>query len=521
MKTFLHKYSADVMGVLNGFDRLVFRGTLRHIVYPEGMMAYLRQAEVLLKDFATHVLNVSARLKEASTRVASESSRPFIYLQSSQTNKEQAALEVARRDGVKQGLLCVLGCVEPCFSFEINRNSQTRRLKLVSRLRKCLHLYHYVIHPIFGFMHGRLQTWFPFTIQICLNGREWLARQMDDAQLSYQRSDNCFPWIEDITKAQELMNSHLQTPWPKHLDEFARLLNPAHDEIFKAFPLQYYWSVMQSEWATDIMFRSSKALAKHFSTLVHHSMTTFSSPDVMRFLGRNIPPSGTIPNAFRGQVVSDLKHRPEGIRVKHRVKTNAIKIYDKQGSILRVETTMNDPSDFKVYRKKQSATSTEPEWLRLRKGVADFHRRAEVCQNANQRYLEALACAHDSTPLKDWTDKLCRRVTWKNKRFRALNPFAPHDAQLLKTVIRGEFAINGFTNKDIRTVIHGDKLKGPEDRKASASITRQIRLLRSHGLIRKAPQCHRYHLTPKGRLAITALLTAREADALSLTKLAA
>ncbi|MFH1114780.1 MAG: hypothetical protein V1792_12765, partial [Pseudomonadota bacterium] len=140
MKTFLHKYAADVIGVLNGFDRLVFRGTLRHIVYPDGMMAYLRGARVLLKDFAKHVLKVSARLKEASITAASNSCRPFIYLPSSRTDKEQVALQVADKDEIKQGLICVLGCVEICFSFEIHRNPQTRKLELVSRQRKCLHL---------------------------------------------------------------------------------------------------------------------------------------------------------------------------------------------------------------------------------------------------------------------------------------------------------------------------------------------------------------------------------------------
>lgn len=521
MKTFLHKYSPEVIGVLNGFDRLVFRGSLRHIVYPNGMMAHLRQEEVLLKDFAKHVSKVSARVKEASLSVASSSSRPFIYLQSSNTSKEETALTVALKDGVKEGLICVLGCVEPCFSFGTHLNPQTKKLELVSRWRKCLHLYHYSIHPLFGFMHARLQKWFPFNIQICLNGREWLGRQMDRARLRYQRKDNCFVWIEDIPAAQSLMDEHRKIPWPKHLDDIAKSLNPAHDEIFQRFPLHYYWSVMQSEWATDVMFRSSKALAKHYPTLVLHGMTTFASPDVMRFLGRNIPPTGTLPRRFAGEVITSLKHRPEGIRVKHRVKANAIKIYDKQGSVLRVETTMNDPSDFKVYRTKESGKSTNPEWLPLRKGTADFQRRAEVCQKANERYLEALACAQDSTPLKNWTDKICRPVTWKKNRFRALNPYAPQDVVLLRAVARGEHTINGFTNKDLRILIHGPQSNQTDTRRASAAVTRQIRLLRAHGLIRKVPKRHRYHLTRKGQLAITALLTAREADAISLTKLAA
>ncbi len=196
------------------------------------------------------------------------------------------------------------------------------------------------------------------------------------------------------------------------------------------FSLDYYWSVMESEWATDVMFRSPQALALHYRTLVHHGVTTFSSPNVMRFLGKNILPTGRIPPRFAGELVTDLKHRPEGIRIKHRLKSNAIKLYDKQGSVLRVETTINDPSDFKVYRKKESGKTTKPEWLRLRKGVANFQRLAQVSQTANERYLEALASAHDSTPLKNWTDKLCRPVMLEDKAAsRALNPYSPADCR--------------------------------------------------------------------------------------------
>jgi len=521
METFLHKYSADVTGVLNGFDRLVLRGTLRKIVYPDGMKGYLHAQGVLLKEFGKHVQRVSTELKEASTGVASENSRQVIYLESSRTSKEAVAREAARKDGVDWGLICVIACVEPCYTFDITSRGDKKKLGLVSRFRKCLHLYHYFIHPLFGFMHGRIQTWFPFNIQICLNGREWLARLMDQAGLSYVRKENCFSWIEDIKQAQSLMDSQLKVSWPKVLDDFARQLNPAHDKIFSTFPLGYYWSVMESEWATDVIFRSPQALGLHYRTLVHHGVTTFSSPDVMRFLGKNIPPTGRIPPCFAGEVVTDLKHRPEGIRIKHRLKSNAIKLYDKQGSVLRVETTINDPSDFKVYRKKESGKTTKPEWLKLRKGVADVQRRAQVSQAANERYLEALASAHDSTPLKNWTDKLCRPVIWKKSRFRALNPYSPADCDLLKAVAHGQFSINGFRNKDLRDILYGNPSNQKEQRRASAAVTRRIRLLRAHGLIQKVPKCHRYQLTNKGRLAVAALLTAREADAVSLTKLAA
>ena len=423
---------------------------------------------------------------------------------------------------MKDGLICVLTCVEPCVSFDIHRNRETKHLELVTRLRKCLHVYHYFIHPLLGFMNARFQTWFPFNIQVCVNGREWLSRHMDQAGIAYQRRDNCFTWIEDPQKAQELMDKQLRTSWPAVLSDIARTLNPAHEQIFKNFPVDYYWSAYQSEWATDIMFRSPGDLALLYPSLVYHSVATFSSPDVLRFLGRNIPPEGIIPHAFTGEVVTDLKRRPEGIRVKHRVKSNSIKMYDKQGSVLRIETTINDPSDFKVYRTKESDKDGPRSWLALRKGIADLRRRTEVSQSSNNRYLDALASAQNSIPLKDLADRLCRSVMWNSKRFRALNPYSPEDASLLEAVSRGEFSINGFRNRDLRTLLfsHNQTLK-IEQRRQSGSITRKIRLLRAHGLVSKVIKTNWYVLTNKGRIAVTALLAARNADTESLTKLAA
>ncbi|MBF0551998.1 MAG: hypothetical protein HQK60_15875, partial [Deltaproteobacteria bacterium] len=256
--------------------------------------------------------------------------------------------------------------------------------------------------------------------------------------------------------------------------------------------------------------------------LVYHGMSTFQSPDVMRFLGRNIPPDGRLPHAFAGEVVSDLKKRPEGIRIKHRVKENSIKLYDKQGSVLRTETTINNPYGFKVYRPKDSEKDAKPQWQPMRKGIADLHRLTQVSQSANNRYLNALAATENTSPLSKWTKKLCRQVSWKKKTARAINPFSPVDFELLKTVSRGEFSIAGFRNQDLRTYLYkgDDETSSEERRRRSAAVTRKIRLLRAHGLVTKVPHSHRYLLTKKGRIITTAFITAHQADINMLTKLA-
>ena len=525
MHQFIAKHQDQITGTLSGFDRLVFRGTLRSIAHAEGMQRYLWANQVLLKDFGSHVQQVSRRLKQASLAEAQALGRPVKYLASSQVSKEETARRIAAQEGIRDGLVCVLSCVEPCWSFEIHRNRQSKKLELEPRYRKCLFLYHYWMHPVFGFMNARIQTWFPFPIQICLNGREWLARQMEAAGLEYVRQDNCFPWIADWAQAQWLMDQQLRANWPELLDGVAKQLNPIHGEIFQKHPVSYYWSTYQSEWAIDLVFREAGELRRLYPRLVHHGMTTFSSPDVMRYLGKRIPLSGEVPKGFAGEVVSDLKHREEGVRIKHSVNGNSLKLYDKAftvvGSVLRAETTVHNGDDFRVYRPKEGDPDGELAWRVMRRGVADLHRRAEVSRKAAERYLDAFASVEEDTTLEELIRRLGQPRHWRGRRVRALRPFAD-DRALLEAVSHGEFALNGFRNRDLQAIFFSCAANSPvEARRRSAWVSRQLRLLRAHGLITKITGTYRYQLTVSGRKAILAILTALRSTVRQLTPVAA
>ncbi len=525
MHEFIAKHQDQIAGVLSGFDRLVFRGTLRRIRYQQGMKGYLWANQVLLKDFGAHAEQVTERLKEASLAQARAAGRPVEYLPSSQVSKEQIARQITAQDGISSGLVCVLTSVEPCWSFELHRNRENKRLELEPRYRRCLFLYHYWMHPVFGFMNARIQSWFPFPIQICLNGREWLAQQMEAAGLDYVRQDNCFPWIADWNKAQRLMDRQLKSNWPKLLDGIARQLNPIHAEIFRQYPVRYYWSTYQSEWATDIVFRQAAYLRRLFPRLVEHAMTSLASTDVMRYLGKRVTLGGQVPKWFHGEVVSDLKHREEGVRVKHSVNGNSVKAYDKAftvvGSVLRAEATLHNGDDFRVYRPKEGDPDGELAWRKMRRGIADLHRRAEVSRKATERYLDALATVDDDTTLEELISRLGQPKQWKGGRARALRPFED-DRALLEAVSRGEFTLNGFRNRHLRTILFLQPVKtDQEKRRRSAWVSRKLRLLRAHGLIRKITGTHRYQLTSSGRKVITAILTALSSTVRQLTHIAA
>lgn len=526
MNKFSAKFSEQIEGTLSGFDRLVFRGSLRAIAYELGMKTYLWHSQVLLKDFGKHVEQTSQALKAAATEAAQRAGRPVQFLRSNQVSKEEIARQIAARDQIHTGLVCVLTSVEPCWSYEIVARRATQKLDLQAARRKCLYIYQYWQHPVFGFLHARIQTWFPFSIQICLNGREWLARQMEQAQLQYVRQDNCFTWIQDYRQAQSLMDQQLEVNWPQLLAEIGHQLNPIHAEIFVHYPVNYYWTTYQSEWAMDLVFRPAEPLRRLYPKLVQLGMTSFSSADVMRFLGKKTTLLGNVPGTLTAAVCSDLKRRPEGVRIKHSLGINSVKLYDKaytpHSAVLRAEITINAAEQFRVYRPKEGDPQGPLEWRSMRRGIADLHRRAEVSQQALDRYWDALASVDDSTTLEELSRSLERRVRWKGQSVRALHPFDPADSALLEAVNRAEFTINGLRNRDLQTLLYsGPTLCKAEQRRRSAAISRKLRLLRAHGLLQKLAHTHRYQVTEKGRLILTALLAARHATLKQLTAQAA
>lgn len=522
MKRFLRRHADQISGVLCGFDRLRFRGTLRWLAYADGMRSFLSCAGVLLKDFKTYVQGVTDQIRDAAVELAAGADRPLIYLNGSTISKEETARGIAERDGVKEGLVCILSAVEPCFSYEVHRSRERRLLELRGRPQKCLHYYFYFQDCRFGFMHVRLQTWFPMNVHIAVNGREWLARQLDAAHVGYRRQDNCFLEVSDLREAQRLADAQLKTRWKEVFDRLLERVHPTHRAIgYRGEPLPYYWSLEQSEWASDVMFRAPQELARLYGHWLRRGLD-FSSPEVMRFLGRKTPQHGGVNGHFAGDVVSDVGRRADHVRIKHRLDRNWIKMYDKHGAVLRVETTLNDVRGMKAFRRAEGDPRGKRSWRCLRKGVADVRRRAQIAGAANRRYLDALAEVHAPEPLGQLVDALCRPAELNGRRVRALRPWSGEDAALLAAVNRPEFALQGFRNRDLRTLLYGAEEVSPQQaRRQGAKVTRQLRMLRAHGLILKIPHTHRYQLTASGRKTLTALDAARHANAEQLAQLAA
>jgi len=373
------------------------------------------------------------------------------------------------------------------------------------------------------------QTWFPFYVHICINGREWLAHQMDRAGLSYSRQDNCFPWVQDVSQAQQLFDSQLQPDWVQRLQPFAERLNPRHAEIFRNFDAQYYWSAFQCEWASDILFRPG-ALQRLEPLLLRHGLLNFSSPDILRFLGKRLPLGGSVPDGFTGEITGSLKSRVTGERLKYWTQGNSLKCYGKAhtpvGDVFRVETMTANAPVFRAYRSVEGGPPDAMAWRPMRQGVCDLYSRTQVSQRAHERYLDAFATLDDTTRMAELIRPLRQPCEYRTRRVRALRPFAD-DYTLLEAVNRGEFMLHGLRNRDLQRLLYpgltaaAAPSEAKEKRRGSAAISRKLRLLVAHGLLQKVQKTHRYQVTTAGRLAISAVLTIQQTSMAILAKAAA
>jgi len=516
MKSFLARFGALVAFTLSGFDRLRFVGESRLLNSARGLDSYLYQRQVRYVDFPAHAEELTRRLRAETERRAAAGGVPVVPLNCAAVDKETVARDLAARAGRSRGPLAVLSAVETCLTYRLRKNA-TGWIQPVKERAKCLHYYHYFQHPEVGLCYVRVQSWFPFAVRVGLNGRQWLYQQLERRGVPFTSRRNLLVSVADPAVAQDLLDEQPRADWPTLLGELVRPVQPLWDYLHDTVRTPYYWMTEQSEWATDFVFHDPAVLAAWYRRWVRHGIDRLQCRDVLRYLGKKVPDRGY--GGCTGEAKIDLRDRPEGTRLKFWYQTNSLKIYDKEARAFRIETTINQPHGFRVYRTKEGQPADAAKaWQPMRKGVADLGRRAEVSQAANGRLAESLATVAEPHTLGELVRPLGRPVVRDGRRVaRALNPLAGPDGELLRALARGEHLVNGFRNADLRVALFGSAADPAERRRHAARVTRRLGLLRAHGLIVKVTQTHRYHLSAAGRRVVTALLAADAVDVERLT----
>src|SRR5512143_1611436 len=432
----------------------------------------------------------SDRLIEHAQKWARKSGRTYEY-RTGQFRKDEWARSLIRDQGISEGLVGILCTQETCPSFTLVPGP--KRPQFVSRPRQQRARYYYFLDPQFGLIYVRLQTWLPFTVQVYVNGHEWLAQQLVQKQLGFVQQHNAFTQLDDPIQAQRLADRFAQLDWPSILDRWARQVNPLLRELFPGYPV--HWVVDQAEYATDLLFRSRAALAGLYRVLVDYAVRTFTPKDILGFLGRKWD------RRFDGEVHTQYEDdRWFGTRIKHRMKTNWLKMYDKFGLILRVETVINSAKEFWVYRTRQHHDGTSSVgYYPMTKSVAslvDYQEQALAC---NRRYLDALAVVDDPAPAYQQLWQLTEPKAIEGRSYAGFNPARREDVRLFLAVLDGDPIARGFRNAYIREPLFGRLLKPTQQRRASAAVGRLLKRLHVRHLVAKIPRTRRWRMTEDGR----------------------
>jgi hypothetical protein len=499
MQSFIAKHADKISSVLSCFDRVIIRGHLpmanprycRVWMHSKRIGLNLRDLPAGWRNFKDAAPWFAEQIKAHAQRLAAAAGRPYRHLPSHNEPMEENARALAEQDGITDGLVCVYSMLETCQTFRVRYSDQGPDLG--PDLRVCLVLYFYYLDRAFGLMHVKIQTWFPFTVQVYVNGHEWLARRLARQGIAFEKVDNTFVQLADAARAQQCLPAFWQRDWPRWLDGLARRINPLKDDWLAG--QDYYWVIDEAELSTDVLFRDRRALADLRPRLYEHAALCLGAKQIMTFLGRKYRES------FAGDVKTYWHRREPGAAVRHCVKRNVLKMYDKAGAVLRIETVINQPKEFFVHRTlhKQNGTK-EVGWFSLTKAVANLYRFAQVGQKANERYLEALAVVNDLGVSQRELERRCAPVYYQGRMRRALQPLARDDQALFQAALQGEHAVRGFRNGELAQVLFGPR---PDDlgerRRQCGRVSRRISLLRAHGLVAKFPRSRRYRVTERGQ----------------------
>jgi len=480
------RYRERLAGVLSCYDRIIVIGTLPGACYAKGMTAFLSARQIRIFDYPGFAEPLRDRIRDRAAELASAASVTIEHVAKNHIRKEDIIAKVLAVRGDHPGLVHIISAMEACNSYKPWHDKRTHRTFLRPDSGKCLHYYFYFIDAELGLIYLRVPTWCPFRLQFYCNGHSWLARQLTATGVGFTLADNAFLRIDDWQWAQILANHLSPADLHRILDRYAQQCCPVLD----VFGQSYHWSFMQVEYATDLVFRSQASLKPLYEQLSRQAILTVKAEHVASFLGHKI-------TAQLGQEIgSQFATRIEGTCVKHRFGKSSIKIYDKFGLVLRIETTTNDVSAFKHYRTVEHRQGPATRALApVRKMIYSLNDLREILLACNRRYLEYLSSLDDFSAGVRALDRLTRPRPVKGRNVKGLNFFSRAEQTLLSALQRPGFNIAGLRRADLRPLVA---------QCSPATLTRQLTRLRHLGVIKRVTGTYRYYLTRAGRAAVAA-----------------
>jgi len=494
------RYGNELDGVLSCYDRIVITGSLQPFCYAQGMTHYLYQQGIRIFDYAKFAEPLRERIRANAEALAQANGLKIEFIRRKDFRKENRIQKILKERGEQPGLVHIFGAMEACSSYRPWHDKATGKTYLKPDSSKCMTYYFYFMDEQLGLCYMRVPTWCPFRLQFYCNGHAWLSNQLQKRGMAYEMLDNAFVHIADYAVANQLANELQVEILHQRLDEFAQQYCPVITEL----RLNYHWSIMQAEYATDLVFKSRNTLQvsprRHGDAFYPHLLETLTHAvqpaDIATFLGRKL--NGN----YQGEMGNRFNKRWIGTRIKHQMGPASVKMYDKFNLILRIETTVNNVSFFKHYRQVQHRDGTTTmRWAPMKKTIHSLPALRESLSAANQRYLKFISSIATPEVGVKKLHQLAETKTQNNHRLKGFNLFSEEDTCLFRTLLQGEFFISGFTNKLLRQYL--------SDQSAS-QVTRLLKRLRVHGVIKKVGNRYKYYLTDFGRQTAAMALKLRE-----------
>ena len=480
------RYRERLVGVLSCYDRIIITGTLPGACYAAGMTSFLYSRGIRIFDYARFAEPLRERIRAAAEAAATSAGAAMQHLNKAHMRKDDVVAAVLKERGDHPGLVHIISAMEACESYRPWHDKRTGKTFLKPDAGKCLHYYFYFIDEQLGLCYLRVPTWCPFRLQFYCNGHGWLARKLTAAGIDFSVADNAFVRVADPERAQALSDALKPAELHRRLDRYAKRFCPVHD----VFGQDYHWSLMQVEYSTDLIFRSEVALKPLYEQLAREAVLAVKAEQVANFLGKKLTPQ------LAQEIGSRFATRIEGTCIKHRFGKTGVKMYDKFGRVLRLETTTNDVSFFKHHRKVEHRDRhSTRELAPLKKTIYSLIDLREILLGCNRRYLEFLSALADTSSGERDLVRLTEPQYDRERTIKGLNFFARTEQRLLRALQHPEFNIHGLRRADLAPLL-------PE--LSAWHLSRQLHRLHALGLIKRVSHSYRYYLTRLGRAAIAA-----------------
>ena len=484
------RYKDQISGTIGCYDRVMLRGTPGGLSYAEGMTSFFYARDWKIFDFANIFKPITENIIDNIKKTAAEQGVDIEYVRKAGVfRKEDKVAKILEIRGNKVGLVHIFSQLELCNTYDPWHNKETHKTYFKPAQTKRLVYYIYFMDKTLGLCYIKVPTVAPFGLMFYFNGHNLLENKLIANNINYTKHDNAFIKIDDFSNAQKLSDEFEAKDIHAILDSCANRWCP----LPKEWNISYQWTIAEIEYSLDVVFKNPETLKPLYDNIIETAMHTITPENIANFLGKRFSLQ------FEGEAGSRYNKRILGTRIKHQLGDTSVKIYDKFGSILRIEVTSNNVSEMRVFRPVQKRDGTTVSKMApVKKSIYSLFDLIGLFKKACYRYLETISSFDDPSDGLKKLNSAVETVEENNRKYRGLNFFAETDKKILLAVANPKF-FDGMRNKHLRALLPGF---------SSNKISRLFKNLKLRGLLEKVRGTFSYRLTSLGKDVITAAFKA-------------